>query len=223
MTCIHEQLSSSDPRSNLYVTNSLEKTNDNLSTTDRYTSEWRFHVNGTLRPRWGFGGVLSGQNCVCQVHHHHVYWRLDFDIVTAGNNLVREFNSPPIFPNQPFHDKIYEIKRPRDPSRKRHWEISGRTGETYALHPGPNDGTSDEFGVGDVWILKYHGNELDDGVGFVSNIGAKANIDKFKNGEPVKDTDVVIWYGAHFKHDQDHDDDEGGGHVVGPDILPVSW
>jgi len=89
----------------------------------RYTSQWRFHVDGTLRPRWGFGGVLEGENCVCQIHHHHVYWRLDFDIVTAGNNLVREFNNPPIFPGQNYHDKVYEIKRPTDSSRNRHWEF----------------------------------------------------------------------------------------------------
>ncbi|KAH8586283.1 copper amine oxidase [Bisporella sp. PMI_857] len=189
----------------------------------RYTSEWRFHVDGTLRPRWGFGGVLNGRNCVCQVHHHHVYWRLDFDIVTAGNNLVREYNNPPIFANSRYHEKVYEIQRQKDPSRRRRWEISGRTGETYSLNPGPNDGTSDDFGVGDVWILKYRGNELDDGVGFTESIAARANINKFKNGERVKDTDVVIWYGAHFKHDQSHEGHDGGDHVVGPDIRLVKW
>jgi hypothetical protein len=187
----------------------------------RYTSEWRFHVDGTLKPRWGFGGVLQGKNCICRVHHHHVYWRLDFDIVSAGNNIVREFNKPPIFPGQNYHDKIYEIKRPKDSSRSRHWEVSGRTGETYGLFPGSNDGASDNFGVGDLWVLKYHSNELDDGVPFVMDFSARANIDKFVNGEPVKDKDVVLWYGAHFTHDQSH---EGGGdHVVGPDIRPLKW
>jgi len=112
---------------------------------------------------------------------------------------VREYNNPPIIANQPYHDMIYEIRRPRDASRKRHWEISGRTSEKVSLTPGSNDGTSDAFGVGDIWVLKYHRDEIDDGVGFVMNVAAKANIDKFKNGESVKDTDVVIWYGAHFK------------------------
>jgi hypothetical protein len=139
--------------------------------------------------------------------------------VTAGNNPVGEFNKPPIFPNQNYHDKIYEIKRPKDPSHNHRWEISSRTGKTYSLNQGPNDGTSDGFGVGDLWVLRYHANELDDGVSFVSDIRAKANIDKF-NGELVRDKDVVIWYGAYFKHDQSH---EGGGHIAGPDIYPVRW
>jgi hypothetical protein len=190
----------------------------------RYTSEWRFDVDGTLRPRWGFGGVLAGSNCVCHVHHHHVYWRLDFDIVSAGNNLVREFNDPPIFPGTNYHDKVYEIKREKDPAHHRHWEVSNtRWGETYALIPGPNDGVADDFGVGDMWVLKYHSGEIDDGVGFKSTIEAKANIDKFKNGEVVKDQDVVIWYAAHFKHDQGHEQGPEHGHIVGPDIRPLRW
>src|SRR5215210_6319679 len=64
----------------------------------RYISEWRLHTDGTIRPRFGFSAVTD--SCVCNVHHHHVYWRLDFDIVTAENNVVREFNSPPLFPRR---------------------------------------------------------------------------------------------------------------------------
>lgn len=70
-------------------------------------------------------------------------------------------------------------------------------------------------------MLKYHFDEIDDGVRFVETERAKANIDKFKDGEGVRDTDVVLWYGAHFKHDQGHAG--GGNHVVGPDIIPVRW
>ena len=32
----------------------------------------------------------------------------------------------------------------------------------------------------------------------------RANIDKFLNGELMEDKDVVLWYGAHFTHDQKH-------------------
>src|SRR5215218_10681114 len=62
----------------------------------RYVSQWRFHDDGTIRPRFGFSAVRNA--CVCNVHHHHVYWRFDFDIGTAENNAVREFNSPALFP-----------------------------------------------------------------------------------------------------------------------------
>jgi hypothetical protein len=192
----------------------------------RYVSEWRFHVNGVLKPRWGLGGVMNTPQCVCQIHHHHVYWRFDFDIGTAGNNLVREYNKPPITGNSNYHDKVYEIRRLKDASRKRHWEISNtRSGNAYSLIPGAHDGTSTAFGIGDVWVLRYHGDELDDGVPKSVVQGTpdevKEHIDKFLNHEVVKDKDVVVWYAAHFRHDQGHGGP--GGHVVGPTISPVKW
>jgi len=191
----------------------------------RYVSEWRFHVNGTLKPRFGFGAIYQRPFCVCQVHHHHVYWRLDFDILTAGNNLVREYNNPPLYPFSNYHDIVYEIRRPNDPSHHRHWEISTTRydHERYALIPGSNDGTMDAYGVGDLWVLRYHPNELDDGVAITPGSGAETmeHIDKFKNGELVRNQDVVLWYAAHFKHNQSHEG--GGNHVVGPDIIPLKW
>jgi hypothetical protein len=40
--------------------------------------------------------------------------------VTAGNNIVKEFNKPPIIGNSNVHDKIFEIKKPKDASHQRH-------------------------------------------------------------------------------------------------------
>jgi hypothetical protein len=64
---------------------------------------------------------------------------------------------------------------------------------------------------------------LDDGVDETSGPAEliKAHIDGFVSGESVNDTDVVVWYGAHFKHDESHG--EGGSHIVGPDLRPVRW
>src|SRR5207249_4060986 len=78
----------------------------------RYIREWRLHSNGTIRPRFGFAGTANP--CTCNRHHHHVYWRLDFDIRTFWGNTVREFNDPPIIGNSNWHTKTYEIRRPKD-------------------------------------------------------------------------------------------------------------
>jgi hypothetical protein len=88
----------------------------------RYVSRWRFHDNGTIRPRFGFSAVQD--SCVCNVHHHHVYWRFDFDIGTTENNEVREFNSPPIFPPDNWHTFQFEARRRRRPELSRR----GRSG-----------------------------------------------------------------------------------------------
>jgi hypothetical protein len=192
----------------------------------RYVSQWRFGVDGTIRPRFGFAAVES--QCVCNVHHHHVYWRLDFDLRTAANNHVREFNDPPLFGSSNWHDKLFEIRRPRDYGRKRRWRVENTlTKEAYDIVPGAGDGVAAThpdapFGKGDLWVLRYHGAEIDDGSVAVGP-PYEADIDKWINGEAVSDHDVVVWYGAHFTHDVAHDGPAQHGHIVGPDLRLVRW
>src|SRR4029453_11723601 len=127
----------------------------------RYISEWRLHPGGTIRPRFMFTGVEN--SCVCNVHHHHAYWRFDIDLRTPGNNLVREFNDPPLIGNKKWHDKNYEVRRPRDPARKRKWRVLNKaTGEAYDIVPGADDGVATAssdwpFPRGALWVLGFHG------------------------------------------------------------------
>ncbi len=192
----------------------------------RYVSEWRLHSDGTIRPRFGFSAVSS--SCVCTRHHHHAYWRLDFDIRTAGGNRVREFNNPPLSGSQKWHTKTFEIKRFRDPARKRKWLVENiETGEGYEIIPGPNDGVATAapdwpFPKGDLWILRYRGSEIDDGVVAVGP-PYEAGLDAWVNGESIDNKDVVIWYGAHFTHDLAHEGPGDFGHIVGPTLKPVKW
>jgi hypothetical protein len=193
----------------------------------RYISEWRLHDDGTISPRFGFSAVENP--CVCEVHHHHVYWRFDFDIVTEGNNVVSEFNSPPIAPPSNWHTNRFEVMRPRNSTRSRKWKIeNSTTGDAYELIPGPDDGVAHNaamFGRGDVWILRHHDSEIDDGISAapsqagVPQPNAPADIGRFINGESTFNQDIVIWYAAHFTHDVN----EESGHIVGPILRPVQW
>jgi Copper amine oxidase, enzyme domain len=194
----------------------------------RYVSRWRFHDDGTIRPRFGFSAVED--SCVCNVHHHHVYWRFDFDIGTRENNVVREFNSPPIFPPDNWHTHRFEATRRRRPDLSRRWQIRNtQTGDAYNLIPGPDDGVADIFGRGDVWILRFNEGQIDDGISAApsqrgeSQANAPAQIGRFVNGESVAGQDVVVWYAAHFTHDV-HEDEENGhaGHIVGPVLRPIN-
>jgi hypothetical protein len=188
----------------------------------RYISEWRFHVDGTIRPRFGFAAVANP--CTCLGHHHHVYWRLDLDVDGAAPNRVEEFNDPPIFPGLNWHTKTYEIRRARDAARHRHWRISNpNTGASYLLVPGGQDGTQTAYGIGDLWVLRYNGSEIDDGQPFTTDpVLSRARLDPFLvPAQPVLDQDVVLWYAAHFVHDETHG--HPGGHYVGPDLRPEHW
>jgi copper amine oxidase-like protein len=187
----------------------------------RYISDWHLLDNGTIRPRFGFAATANP--CTCKAHTHHAYWRFDFDILSAGDNIVEEYNNPPVVPNTNWHTKVYEIRRARDASRQRRWRVRRNgTFTGYNIVPGPNDGTADAYGAGDLWVLRYHGNELDDGHGFTTNpVQSRADIDKFVNGERVDGADVVLWYAGHFLHDEAHP--TTGGHVVGPELTPFNW
>ena len=186
----------------------------------RYITEWRLHANGRIQPRFGFAGTEN--RCTCNLHTHHVYWRLDFDIRTPNHNVVEEFNDPPIVGNNNWHTKQFEIQRPRDPGHKRRWRVRNTSsGETYTISPGLNDGAPTAFGLGDLWVLKYHGGEIDDGQGFTTNPNlSRAHLEKFMMPpESVVDTDVVVWYAAHYVHDAGIE----VGNRVGPDLIPSGW
>jgi hypothetical protein len=193
----------------------------------RYVSRWRFHDNGTIRPRFGFSAVQD--SCVCNIHHHHVYWRFDFDIGTAENNEVREFNAPPISPPDNWHTFQFEARRRRRPELSRRWQVRNtQTGDAYDLIPGADDGVADTFGRGDVWVLRFNEGQIDDGISAApsqagaSQANAPADINRFINGESTLNQDVVVWYAAHFTHDL-HEENGHVGHTVGPTLRPVNW
>jgi hypothetical protein len=186
----------------------------------RYITEWRLHSNGTIRPRFGFAGTEN--RCTCNLHTHHVYWRLDFDIRTSSHNVVEEFNDPPIVGGSNWHAKQFEIRRPRDAAHKRKWRVRNTaTGEAYTIVPGPNDGTPTAYGVGDLWVLRYRSGEIDDGHGFTTDPALSgAHLERFMSQpESVVDTDVVVWYAGHYVHDAGIE----VGNRVGPDLVPSGW
>lgn len=199
----------------------------------RYIMEWRFHEDGTIRPRYGFGSVSNG--CVCRPRNHHVYWRFDFDIVTPNNDIYqiergRRFITP----------ITEEAKIFRSYQTNRSILIQNSNGdEAYQLVPNITDEEAynyegdflQTYGAGDLWIMQFKGTpespgELDD-----PNTGSAANIDPWINGESLGNNDAVVWYGAHqFRDDATSltNPDRsglvlGGVHTVGPDLRPVRW
>ena len=183
----------------------------------RYVNEWRLDADGTIRPRVGFSA--SANSRTCRPHVHHAYWRLDFDILAPGSNVLREFNEPAIRGETRWHHMRFEVKRPRDAAHGRFWRIRhDRDGRDYSIRPGPGDGTADQFGAGDVWVLRFDPDEMDDGQGFTTDPAlARAGLDRFLSGDPVHSQDVVVWYGVHVGHP--------GGELdrVGPDLVPGHW
>lgn len=179
----------------------------------RYISRWTFTDQGVIKPRFGFGAVQN--SCVCNIHTHHVYWRLNFDLNTAGNNTVAD--------NLPTGDElvISEGMRPRIDRLNQTFTISNSaSGESLVLRPGPWDGNYDKYGKGDVWVLLNKAGEIDDGVTCTTCTASIINIAPFANGESTQDQDIVVWYGAHFNHINGN---VACGTAAGPDIEITKW
>jgi hypothetical protein len=198
----------------------------------RYVCEYRLAADGTIRPRYGYGATAN--SCVCLAHTHHVYWRMDFDIDTPENNEV--------FPTSRYSVRVksaYQTEQRIDRNLQGSFLIrNSETGDAYRLVPNDNDGHAEptDYGRGDVWLLKFNGTaaaptELDD-----PNSNTEANIGAWLTGESIK-SDVVIWYGAHYYHNDGGNGIErersrpdeftpnfiSGSHVQGPDLIPYKW
>lgn len=183
----------------------------------RYVNEWRLRADGTIQPRLGCSAATN--SVTCKPHVHHAYWRLDFDILAPGSNVLREFNDPAIRGETRWHFMRFEVKRPREAAHNRHWLVRhDRDGREYRIMPGAHDGTANEFGAGDVWVLRYSPDEMDDGQGYTTDPAlARAGLDRLVSGEPVHSEDVVLWYGVHVGHPGDEVD------RVGPDLVAGHW
>lgn len=191
----------------------------------RYISQWRLHRDGTIRPRFGF--TATQNPCVCNVHNHHVYWRLNFDVDDAGQNRVQEFNKAAGGAKGAWTTLRFEGRRKKNAPTKRRWRVTNAPATRgYEIVPGTTDGVSDDaFGVGDFWALRLRPGQIHDGVTGVTGTPAdvKAQIDRFVNNESIDGQDVVLWYAAHFRHVIQASDGSEHGHVVGPELRPFGW
>ncbi|MGH9188855.1 MAG: hypothetical protein ACRD0Q_02295 [Acidimicrobiales bacterium] len=186
----------------------------------RYVSEWRLGADGTIAPRLGIATARHGGGG--WVHTHHAYWRFDFDIVGPAENTVQEHNDPPVFGTTSWHTIRHEMRRTRSPESDRYWRVrNDRSSRSYSLVPGAGDGEADGFGVGDVWLLRYSPDEIDDGQGFTADpVLARAGLDRFLTGEPTHREDVVLWYSAHLVHEPASSPVAGR---IGPDVRARLW
>jgi hypothetical protein len=162
----------------------------------RYIPVWEFAADGTLRAAFEVTAVDNG--CVAYMHHHHAYFRLDFDVAGAGGDFVDY-----VLPD----DSTRRIRRERsftDTSPLRsHWRIGSmgsnavvdvvrNTGDEAAGDPSP---VANDFPMGDGWVVAYKPGEISDG-----SFGCAAELDSFVDGQSVNNANVVLWVHASTLH-----------------------
>lgn len=180
----------------------VEKRSDQLILTTqmqagwyRYIQKWFFFLDGTIQARFYFTAI--NDPCVSKPHYHQAYWRFDFDIEGAANDVIEEYNR-----STGWTAFSLETNRPRNPSTSREWRVLNRgTGRGYEIIPEPSDDIADSWAVADIWALRYHETEFDDGGATSGPMGNAAHINNYLNGESIKGQHDVVWYRAGQRHD----------------------
>jgi Cu2+-containing amine oxidase len=178
----------------------------------RLTHRWVFWEDGWLLARLYSAGLQCNFN-----HRHHAYWRFDFDIGDASNDLLLEHNTYTgnIGYGTGWSPMNTEATRLKNPPSQRRWAVMDtQTGRGFQLIPG-NDGTADAFSSSDLWLLRYHGTE--DRHGQQGNAWGDA-LGPYVDGEAVNGTDLVVWYCGHLAHEAAHGGDDW--HSTGPNLSP---
>ncbi|CAN5905751.1 hypothetical protein BH24BAC1_BH24BAC1_20290 [soil metagenome] len=183
----------------------------------RLTNRWVFWENGVVSPRLYSAGLQCDYN-----HRHHAYWRFDFDIGGAGNDLVLEYNTytPNTGWGNGWHPNNNEISRVKNPPSRRSWAVMDKSsGKGYHIIPGHHDGKFDSFSNRDLWVMRYKGSEDKNGR---QGSAYSDELQPYLNNEDTNGRDVVVWYCGHLSHVA-----HGGGdewHHVGPDLYPFrNW
>jgi primary-amine oxidase len=167
--------------------------------------------------------ALVAPNIAAPAHQHFFNFRIDFDVDGTSNRVVEAntHNAASDLHNKFVTDEAVlgtEGFRDANPATTRHWvvESSSRTNSlgtptAYELVPDDvsqpySDPTYEPlvhapFAQHALWVTQYKDGELS-AVGDYPNQGPPGDgLDKYANGQPIADRDVVVWYTAAFTHE----------------------
>ncbi len=185
----------------------------------RYTMRWTFHLDGRIEPFFGYTAVNNP--CPTYTHIHHAYWRFDFDVDGPSGDLVTEGPDPSPPGGRPG-PRYPSVNLPTEAMRRINkpaltWSVADTTTRRgYRLVPGhETELPADTFAVGDVWVLRYKANEIDDAG--QSGPACAIKFNNYLNPPEGLAADLVFWYRTGAYHAGGDLDD---CHQVGPMLVP---
>jgi subtilisin-like proprotein convertase family protein len=221
-----------------------------------YIPVWRFADNGAIEPSVGATGKLqrleydsaqygwnvradAGGTIYAIAHMHNYYWRLDFDLNGAQNDMVEEFEFTPTNSNWNYQISVApfttEAARTVNPTRMRSWRIrdtvvTNTEGHPISyhleplrvghIHQGP---ASEPFTNNQFYVTVNKACEKWASHNPTLN-GCGENLADFVNGESLTNQDLVLWYGISFHHlPRDEDEVMMDAHWDGFQIIPRDW
>ncbi len=165
-----------------------------------YTARFRLHADGAIDPEFGFGNIDGTNNGI--THWHHNYWRLDFDIEGAANDVIVENDT---LQSSEFATLRCNATTVPSCASERYWEVRDTvTGRGYRLLPSaldyvnPTNQSGRNLHQRDVIGTTYIANEYGDNPNYslgdcAANYAALANGGDL-DGAADEGTDVVLYY-----------------------------
>lgn len=156
---------------------------------------WYFVKSGRLEARlWG-----RGLSCDAD-HHHHPYWRIDFDINSPANKVWRFQKSSPTLS---FPDEWTEYERETNEAQAPGksdigwWVQDSESARFVIVRPREtaDSGPANWFSTKDIGVRRYHPSE-DRGWrgGPIGHLG-------YLNNEYLWNRDIVFWFVGHLYHE----------------------
>ncbi|MEU8548104.1 hypothetical protein AB0C81_14085 [Streptomyces roseoverticillatus] len=182
----------------------------------RLTNRWIFRSDGAILPQLYSAGLQAPYN-----HRHHVYWRLDWDILTPSWNLVLE--NLPVGTDwgygpgwMPYTIESVVARSPRSTYAVINKRLGTQAG--YRVFPGPFDGIADGFASLDTAVFAWHADE-----DLRGRLGTRLDdqILTQATGESIDGQDLVMWWCAHLDHHAS--DPASEWHVCGPILQPFGF
>lgn len=169
----------------------------------QYIHRWEFQADGAIHVQVGLGGKLLSPDRGGRAHIHNFYFRLDFDIAGAANNLVQRFVHGGLGSPDQWLDITVESNQIADPTTATTWRILNKAAKpnglvrSYELIPGSDAGPDGTFSTSDLWVVRY-------------KAGAETGVDvgcqdtklgtTYATVESVNGQDVVVWYALRHHH-----------------------
>ncbi len=218
----------------------------------QFLQGWTFDARGHITPMLGMGGHLyDGSNVGAHGHNHnhHIYWRIDFDVAGAGDDVFQQFQrvtggvqgsgqivalgsceSKGAVAATGWCEVPVESQLQRNVQLQNKWRVKdaletnsqGRhKSYEFALH---SDQVADAFSTFDAMAVQYQGDtrELGYEVPTTPTTGDSA-LNNYMLPPGVVD-DPVVWAAMHVYHDT-RDEDRGSmsAHWVDFDIRPNNF
>lgn len=199
----------------------------------KYSSRFRFHADGSFEPEFGFGNSDGTHNGI--THWHHNYWRLDFDIDGAANDVIKQNDVV-----QPVEFATLRCNAATTPAcaEERNWQVVDTvTGRGFQLLPSADDYTTPtnqsgrNFHLKDVFGTAYNASEYSDrttnGLSDCAMLDANLANSQDIDGGAGEGSDIVMYYRAGVRDRTN----EGAGlqdsmicKRVGPIFTPIgAW